>query len=107
MMMVADDGIFSFEKGEFKCKFRDPTGRDILRVRYEHTLLNQERLRKMAKHADAAEKRKDPNASALLVELQVSMASDAELEYYSAAIIEPSMSVDDVGRLPGEVFEAL
>src|SRR5256885_9750925 len=102
-----DDGLFTFVKGNFTIKYRDPTARDILRVRYAHALLNQERLQKMAKHADAAEKSGDSKAGSLLVDLQVRLASDTELEYYAAAIVDPMMTVDDVGNLPGELFEAL
>ncbi len=105
--MVADDGIFSFEKGDFKCKFRDPTGRDILHVRYEHALLIQEKRRKELKHAEDADRRKDPSASNMYLQMQISDASDAELEYFAAAIIEPRMTVNDVANLPGGVFEAL
>ena len=98
-MSIASDGIFTFTKNEFTCKFRDPLARDILRVRYEHALLNMERRRKMAKHAET-----QPN---LLMQLQVSDAADAEIEFFAAAIIEPKMTVDDVANLPGSVFEAL
>src|SRR2546426_12476815 len=96
---LVDDGVFTFEKGSFACKYRDPTARDILRVRYEHALINMERRRKIEKHAEA-----QPD---LLVQLQAADASDAELEFFAAAIIEPKLTVDDMSKLPASSFDTL
>src|SRR5881296_3065060 len=106
-MGVADDGIFTFEKDDYKFTYHQPTARDLLRVRFEHALLIQEKRRKMAKHVEDAEKTKDPKAIDLHIALQVSDASDFELEYFAAAIIEPKISILELGNLPGDVFEAL